>query len=70
MEPNAEDSELSSVDNHPADAATDLTTLTTEIALGELKEDEIVKIRVALKAMDEAHMENVANVARKYLLNG
>jgi DnaK suppressor protein len=53
VEPNADDSELSSVDNHPADAATDLTTVTTEIALGELKEDEIEKIQTALTAMDE-----------------
>ncbi|MGN7479662.1 TraR/DksA C4-type zinc finger protein [Solibacillus silvestris] len=52
-EPTVEDSELSSIDNHPADAATDLTTVTTEIALDEMKEDEIGKIRAALRAMDE-----------------
>ncbi|MEK4627546.1 MAG: TraR/DksA C4-type zinc finger protein [Solibacillus sp.] len=52
-EPNADNSELSSVDNHPADAATDLTTVVTEIALDELKEEEIEKIQAALRAMDE-----------------
>lgn len=52
-EPIIEDSELSSVDNHPADAATDLTTVTTEIALEELKEVEIERIKAALQVMDD-----------------
>lgn len=52
-EPTAEDTELSSVDNHPADVATDITTVTTEIALDELKENEIEKIERALKAMND-----------------
>lgn len=52
-EPTAEITEVSSVDNHPADAATDLTTIVTEQTLNELREDEIEKIRFALNAMDE-----------------
>lgn len=52
-EPTAEDTEISSVDNHPADAATDLTTVVTEKTLNELKEDEIERIQTALNAMDE-----------------
>ncbi|AWE08419.1 molecular chaperone DnaK [Lysinibacillus sp. 2017] len=52
-EPIAEESELTSVDNHPADVATDLTTVTTEIALDELKEEEMEKIQTALRAIDE-----------------
>jgi DnaK suppressor protein len=53
VELNADYSELSSVDNHPADAATDLTTVITENALDEMKEEEIEKIQNALKAIDE-----------------
>lgn len=52
-EPPLEDTEISAVDNHPADAATDLTTIVTEKTLSELKEDEIEKIQTALSAMDE-----------------
>ncbi|ATP41537.1 molecular chaperone DnaK [Solibacillus sp. R5-41] len=51
--PTAENSELSSVETHPADAATDLTTVTTEIAMDDFKEEEIEKIQLALKAIKE-----------------
>lgn len=43
--------ELSSVDNHPADAATDLEMLATEMALSELSQVEVKRIRMALEAM-------------------
>ncbi|MER2122304.1 MAG: TraR/DksA C4-type zinc finger protein [Solibacillus sp.] len=52
-EPPLEDTEITAVDNHPADAATDLTTIVTEKTLSELKEDEIERIQTALNAMDE-----------------
>lgn len=52
-EPAVEDTEITAVDNHPADAATDLTTIVTEKTLNELKEDEIERIQTALNAMDE-----------------
>ncbi|WP_336047105.1 TraR/DksA family transcriptional regulator [Solibacillus ferritrahens] len=48
-----DETELSAVDNHPADAATDLTTVVTELTLNELKEEEIERIKTALTAMDE-----------------
>ncbi|MEG0386080.1 MAG: TraR/DksA C4-type zinc finger protein [Solibacillus sp.] len=51
--PTAEDSELSSVETHPADAATDLTIVTTELTMDDFKEEEIEKIKLALKAMEE-----------------
>ncbi|MEG0386484.1 TraR/DksA C4-type zinc finger protein [Solibacillus cecembensis] len=51
--PTAENSELSSVETHPADAATDLTIVTTEITMDDFKEEEIEKIQLALKAMEE-----------------
>lgn len=44
-EPPLEDTEITAVDNHPADAATDLTTIVTEKTLSELKEDEIEKFK-------------------------
>ena len=48
-----EETEISAIDNHPADAATDLTTVITELTLNELKEEEIERIKTALTAMDE-----------------
>lgn len=51
-EVSVEDLELSPIDNHPADSATDLMTLTTEIALEEVKEEQLEKVQAALKAMD------------------
>lgn len=50
MEP--ENDELSSVDNHPADSATELVTVTTEMAIEDFKEDEMDKIDAALAAIE------------------
>src|SRR5690606_37927497 len=47
------ETEIYAGDSHPADAATDLTTIVTEKTLSELKEDEIENIQTALNAMDE-----------------
>lgn len=52
-EPTAENSDISSVETHPADAATDLMIVTTEITMDDFKEEEIEKIQLALKAMEE-----------------
>lgn len=52
-EPIVDETELSAIDNHPADAATDLTIVVTELTLNELKEEEIERIQTALTAMDE-----------------
>ena len=52
-EVSVEDLELSPIDNHPADSATDLTTMTTEIALEEVREEQMKKVQAALKAMED-----------------
>lgn len=51
--PDADESEISSVDNHPADAATDLVLATTDLAIDELKKEEQEEIELALKAIEE-----------------
>lgn len=53
MDIQLEESELSSVDNHPADAATDLMTVTTDLAIEDFKEDELDKIYAALAAIED-----------------
>ncbi|MER2106079.1 MAG: TraR/DksA C4-type zinc finger protein [Solibacillus sp.] len=53
-----EESELSSVDNHPADAATDLMTVTTDLVIEEFKEEEVDKIDAALAAIEEGSYGN------------
>lgn len=44
--------ELSSVDNHPADSATDLMMQTTEMAIDEFRDEEIYDVEKALEAID------------------
>lgn len=44
--------ELSSVDNHPADRATDLMMQTTEMAIDEFRDEEIYDVEQALEAID------------------
>jgi DnaK suppressor protein len=46
-------SELSHIDQHPADIATDMVDLDRENALLEAAEDQRAQIRTALKRMDE-----------------
>lgn len=53
-----EESELSSVDNHSADSATDLMAVTTDMALEEFKEDETDKIDAALAAIEDGTYGN------------
>ena len=47
----AEPTELSSADNHPADSATDLTNQLTDMAIDTYREQNIEKIKIALDAM-------------------
>jgi DnaK suppressor protein len=44
--------EIDGVDNHPADAATDLEIATTELALEEHTHQEVEKIEAALAAIE------------------
>ncbi len=48
-----ETQELSTVDNHPADNATELMMQTTELAIEELREEEAEEIQAALQAIEE-----------------
>lgn len=47
-----DEGELSSVDNHPADNATQLMMQTTEMAIDEFREEEINDIKQALQAIE------------------
>lgn len=52
VEVDKEESELSATDHHPADAATDLVTVTTDFAIEDFKEEEMDKIDIALQAIE------------------
>lgn len=53
-EDEVESTELTDFDrNHPADMATDYTTLITEMAIEEFREEEIEEIKAALQAIED-----------------
>lgn len=53
VETEMEAEELSVVDNHLADAGTELMMVTTDLAIEDFKEDEMEKIDAALQAIED-----------------